>query len=572
MAPPVFVDGLAKRVLLGAIGLGAWSVVRPAFDALTTPELLTRSGPLHALTLCVCIIALRRQPERWNQRSFVAFLSVALLSASLAFLISWQVAAQPIALNGIVLLVVAAGSLHTSLLGFVVSLASLALAIIVFRLPPDFIAVAAGGAMVGTLLFVSLRFYERHVIALLDSERQLVLQAHETTTRLTRELEARRAAEGEREQMRAHFVQAQKMDAIGTLTSGVAHDINNMLAAIRGFAELLHETASPAQRADLAEILSCCDQSTELTQGLLGFARRTTSAQTTFPLDVAVNEVVRLLTRTSPKGITIEQRVTPCNVHADRAQIIHAVLNLCVNSIDAMNGTGLLTLEVGPQAIDSTRAVMLGIPSGTYASISVTDTGCGMSPETRAKIFEPFFTTKQAGGTGLGLSMVRGTLDAHRGACEVTTSIGNGTSITLHFPEVKTLMRNDDEVARRRVLVIDDDALIRGLIQRALVSQGRDVVVADCAEQGLALLERDAVDVVILDMMMPGIGGAVGFQRIRELAPTLKVIVVSGYSQHDDVGRCLADGAFAFLPKPFQVGSLYGVVRDALGEPAVAKG
>jgi CheY-like chemotaxis protein len=187
-------------------------------------------------------------------------------------------------------------------------------------------------------------------------------------------------------------------------------------------------------------------------------------------------------------------------------------------------------------------------------------------------VLEPFFTTKTE-GTGLGLAMVNATMTSHAGAIEIASAVGNGTTITLYFPanEVAAAARRPRrsitlQETARRILVVDDDVAIRGMIQRALKARGRDVLVADCAEQGLTLLEKGPIDLVILDMMMPGIGGAAAFHRMREQRPNLKVIIISGFSHKGDVERCVDAGACAFLAKPFQMSQLDQAISTAFAD------
>jgi signal transduction histidine kinase/CheY-like chemotaxis protein len=353
------------------------------------------------------------------------------------------------------------------------------------------------------------------------------------------------------------LLHAQKMDAIGTLAAGLAHDLNNILAGVIGTAEQID---APAARPEIAQLIREAERGAALTRNLLGFSRRGQYRKAPTTLAAVIEPVVALLGRTLPKGISLDVRCDPeAAVDGDPAQLGQAVIHLCVNAADALGGEGKI-------AITATR-------HGDRAVLAVADRGAGMAAETRARIFEPFFTTKApTGGTGLGLAMVFGTVQAHGGTIEVDTAPGAGTTMRLVLPAVTppaVAPRPEAAAATAvpgKVLVIDDEPIVRSVIQRSLRRLGLDVLTAGGGSEGVALVEahRD-LDLVILDMSMPDLGGPETFVRIRAREPDLQVLIASGYALDRDAQHMLANGAVGFLEKPFNAAALADAVRPWLG-------
>jgi len=350
--------------------------------------------------------------------------------------------------------------------------------------------------------------------------------------------------------------QAQKVEAIGRLAAGVAHDINNTLNAIMGSAfALRHELLSygrPFQ--DLENIALACDRGAQLTRNLLGFARKSRSRSETFSLNRVVREVQLLVTRTGQKSIRVETRLTKSTaaMRGDEAQVEHAVLNLCLNALDAMGDQGTLTITTETQ--DDT------------VSVSVSDTGTGMDPQVREHAFDPFFTTKPVGkGTGLGLSMVYGTVQAMHGTIVLATKLGEGTTITLRFPRVAEAapvpnvspvqLGEPRSIAGSTILVIDDEPLVLRAAVRMLRAMGCEVLSASSGREGIETFRAhlNSISLVVVDLVMPDTDGVATLHEMLEFAPETPILLVSGYTpEADKVDALLSTHpTVAYLEKPY---------------------
>jgi PAS domain S-box-containing protein len=374
--------------------------------------------------------------------------------------------------------------------------------------------------------------------------------------------------------------QSQKLDAIGKLTGGVAHDFNNMLTVIAGTTETL--VTELGDRADLqavaAMIHQAADRCTELIKHLLAFARK----QPLQPRNVDINETIRdmgkLLRPTLGEQIEIESilenRIS--TVCIDPSQLANALLNLAINARDAMPNGGKLILETANVVLDEAYALINpDVRPGAYAMIAVSDTGTGMSPEVRDKVFEPFFTTKETGrGTGLGLSMVYGFVKQSGGHIKVYSEQGHGTTIRLYLPIA--IGRVDVAVARvepaqgagETILVVEDDELVRGFVIAQLHSLGYRTLAAADSRAALAYLERgQPFEVLFTDIVMPG--GMTGRELADEVTrrrPGTKVLYTSGYTENAIVHHGRLDPGVMLLSKPYLKSELSSMVRRAIGE------
>jgi PAS domain S-box-containing protein len=378
-----------------------------------------------------------------------------------------------------------------------------------------------------------------------------------------------------RRSLEEQLQQAQKMEAIGTLAGGVAHDINNILGAIMGLASLLKEQLpgdDPCQ-PDLDSILSACERGHDLTRNLLGFARRGKVQTVRVSLNRAVEEVAELLGRTISRRISVSTHLAPdlAEIEGDPGQMNHVLLNLALNAVDAMQGKGVLTFTTRNAVLDETQ---LGstphLKPGAYVSVTVGDTGVGMDTETLEHAFEPFFTTKEPGhGTGLGLSMVYGTANNHGGRVFIESVLDRGTRVTLQLPaaapapHAATGSPSRPAPGRRRtpatILVVDDEALIRTTARRMLHQLGHSVVLARDGREAVSIFEerRQEIDLVLLDLVMPEMDGLECFERLRVTDPDVRVIFSSGYAHPPSAGEGLPTGdRLGFLKKPYDLDEL----------------
>ncbi|MGB8169290.1 MAG: response regulator [Chthoniobacteraceae bacterium] len=395
-----------------------------------------------------------------------------------------------------------------------------------------------------------------------------------------KEMQTRVAAQEalrESEEMLRH---SQKLEAVGRLAGGVAHDFNNLLTAIIGYASLLETRLAGDREAreHAALIHQAGEQAAGLTRQLLAFSRKQLLQPRLIDLNAVVCNLQRLLQRIIGEHIEIstEPRSATGCVRADPGQIEQVVINLGVNARDAMPRGGRLTIRTMDAELGEVTAEV-NLPAGRYVAIEVTDTGEGMDHETRARIFEPFFTTKGPGkGTGLGLATVYGIVKQSGGEIVVESERGVGSTFRIYLPmqdgapEVQEtkLVRAPRHEAGESVLVVEDEEIVRELICEVLSGEGYRVTGTDRGSDALRMVrdELGAVDLLISDVVMPEMNGAVVARRVRELSPRVKVLFVSGYSENDMADQGLEALAFEVLQKPFTPEQLAGKVRDILDE------
>jgi two-component system, cell cycle sensor histidine kinase and response regulator CckA len=378
-----------------------------------------------------------------------------------------------------------------------------------------------------------------------------------------------------------HFRQSQKMEAVGRLAGGVAHDMNNVLGAIMGFSSVIQAELPPGSRLqdDVQHVLESCRKGRDLMLNLLGFARRGKYRMEQFTLNDRVDDVVKLLKRTIPKKIKIDVKraAKPIAVYGDPTQIHHAIMNLCLNAVDAMGDAGVLTVITDSFAVEDGAGYSPGVAPGKYARVRVADTGTGMDSEVMSMAFEPFFTTKPLGrGSGLGLSMVYGTAVNHGGAVMLESAPNRGTVATLLLPpasyESETIRasaerRTPSDVAQATVLLVDDEKLVRRAGQRLLEKLGYKVIVA---EDGLAAVRafaegRERIAAVMLDLIMPVMDGAETLEKLKEIDPQIPVLLASGYSREEQADALMKKGADGFIQKPFDLATLRAKLGELIG-------
>jgi len=378
--------------------------------------------------------------------------------------------------------------------------------------------------------------------------------------------------------------QAQKMEAIGRLAGGVAHDFNNILTVIRGYGELLLEEIEPndRRRADAEEILKAADRAANLTRQLLAFSRRQIVTPRVLALDRIVRDTEQMLRRLIGEDIelttTIAGDIGP--VRADAGQIEQVLLNLAVNARDAMPQGGTIRIEISNVSLDDpAEGQHLPLRSGAYVRLSVVDTGCGMSPETVAHIFEPFFTTKKEGqGTGLGLAMVYGIVEQAGGAIDIDTEVGRGTTFHVYFPQ--TTGEGVTEAGPKpaptpaargseTVLLVEDDHVVRTLVANGLRKAGYEVLeAADSARaMEIARARTSPIHLLLTDVVMPGMNGRELADQLRAVHRDTRVIFMSGYSDDAILRRGVQTASADFIQKPFSIDALTARIHEALRWP-----
>jgi PAS domain S-box-containing protein len=379
--------------------------------------------------------------------------------------------------------------------------------------------------------------------------------------------------------LQKQLFQAQKMEAIGTLAGGIAHDFNNLLQVTLGYSDLLLTEKSKADKdyADLQKINQSARSGADLVRRLLTLSRKVEPNPVPMNLNHQVLHTEKLLRRTIPRMIDIRLELADdlARINADPAQIEQIIMNLSVNARDAMGEEGTLTIRTENADLDAEyyRARAEAEP-GDYVLLSVTDTGSGIEAETQQHIFEPFYTTKGIGkGTGLGLAMVYGIVKQHGGHITCSSKVGKGTTFKVYLPSLSTEIEEVAEslaemppLGTETALVVDDEEFVRELGRRVLAKSGYTVLVASGCEDALGIYrsKQDEISIIILDLMMPGMGGKDCLKEILKINPEAKVLIASGYSGDETTKHCLESGAKGFVAKPYRAGVLLEQVRKTL--------
>ncbi len=377
----------------------------------------------------------------------------------------------------------------------------------------------------------------------------------------------RKLAQEERAELIAQLRRADGLASLGVLAGGMAHDINNLLTPILGVASLNTDSRDERVREDFALIHDAASRGKDMVAKMLDLARPASGAQLPIAVNELVNELVRLLGRTTFAKIRIETELAPSlsEIQGESGALLQALMNLCVNAVDVLEEGGLLSLR--------TRKSDAGM-----VQIEVEDSGPGIDEESLCKVSEPFFTTKPD-GTGLGLSIVRNIVEAHMGTFEIESRLGRGTRVILSFPELPESGAAAREprpshpesssppakADQLHLLVVDDNRVVRQTTERILARLGHTVSCAATGEEALSLLEKaPRPDVVLLDINMPGLGGAGTLRKIRTLHPKLAVALTTGALEPQLLELAEGDSRVSVLPKPFDLGSLQGCIEQLL--------
>jgi PAS domain S-box-containing protein len=394
---------------------------------------------------------------------------------------------------------------------------------------------------------------------------------------MVQDVSTRKHAEEERARLQEQLLQAQKMNAVGTLAGGIAHDFNNLLGVIAGCTSLL-QLRLPGQdpRQNLAAMVQqAAERAAGLTRQLLQFSRQEPLQLQPVDIGEVLRAVVEIVSQTFDRRIRVEADLPPHLplVESDAGQLETALLNLCINARDAMPEGGTLSLKAAV-----VNLTPMEFPPGTegapgqYVRIVVRDTGVGMEPQVIERIFEPFFTTKTSGqGTGLGLAMVYGTVMNHQGFIAVRSQVGQGSEFTLHLPvsmrpaEIPRPQALPIEPGSGTVLVVDDEPLMQAFTCDAVRQLGYEALAAANGSEACEIFARESakIDAVLLDMVMPGLSWTATLQSLLAINPRVRIIMISGYNAAREARRAREQGAMAFLGKPYTVEGLAQVLKDA---------
>jgi two-component system cell cycle sensor histidine kinase/response regulator CckA len=385
----------------------------------------------------------------------------------------------------------------------------------------------------------------------------------------------------EQRRLEEQLRQSQKMEAVGRLAGGVAHDFNNLLTVIQGYADLLRNDSGAGEGEERTEAIEqiriASKRAAALTGQLLAFSRQQVLQPKILELNAVVSNLAPMLRRVIGEDITLVTNLDPRgeSVLADAGQLEQVIMNLVVNSRDAMPQGGTLTVETGSVDVAELPGIELETPPGRYARLTVKDTGTGLSPQVQARVFEPFFTTKEVGkGTGLGLATVYGIVKQSGGFVQLHSELGHGATFNVYFPCTEGEVRQVEPVSGIRqvlpsekiILLIEDEDAVRKLLFSVLSGHGYTVLQAASGQEALAVASGHAgpIDLVLSDVVMPGTGGPETVAELQRSRPTSQVIFMSGYTDDSVVRHGLTDSGRYFIQKPFTPVTLLKKVNEVL--------
>ena len=396
------------------------------------------------------------------------------------------------------------------------------------------------------------------------------------------DISERKRAEKEMAELQEQLRQSQRMEAIGQLAGGVAHDFNNLLTIIKGNSQLSLmglKGEDPSLRRNIEEIMKATDRASGLIRQLLAFSRRQAMEMKVIDLNMLITDLDKMLRRVIGEDIELVIRLAEDvgRVKTDPGQIEQVILNLAVNARDAMSDGGKLIIKTQNVEIDEDYVwAHVGVTSGSYAMLSITDTGCGMTPEVKDHLFEPFFTTKEVGkGTGLGLSTAYGIVKQSRGNICAYSEPGRGTTFKIYLPRVdeplkemsERVLRKESPRGNETILIVEDQEEVRKLTVQILRRQGYTVFEASHGEEAMRIAQEHAeegIDLFLTDVVMPGMSGRELVGSLEFLLPKMKVIYMSGYTDNAIVHHGVLEEGVNYIQKPFTVDALVHKVREVL--------
>ena len=370
---------------------------------------------------------------------------------------------------------------------------------------------------------------------------------------------------------------SQKMDALGMLTGGVAHDFNNILGVVLGYSELIVNSATPSSKiSNYADsIYQSAKRGSKLTKKLLAFTRKLPSDSTSVDVNHLLVDSRHLLEKTLTPRIDFQLILAPhlWSVYLDKGDFDYAIINMCINAMHAVDGFGTVSLETANKVINQFESMSLGISPGDYVVLKIVDSGTGMDDETKDQVFDPFFTTKGDKGTGLGLSQVFGFVKRSNGAINIESKVGIGTTINLYFPRVENTKNLSEDLGNKpdhdltgteTLLVVDDEILMLELNKELLVQQGYRVFTADSAEKALSILKNESINLMLSDVMMPLINGYQLASIVKSKYPHVKIQLVSGFTESISADEIDIELQNNLIQKPFQSVVLLKRLRELL--------
>lgn len=412
----------------------------------------------------------------------------------------------------------------------------------------------------------------------LDERLLIICVINDVTDRVKAQLEIRK--------MEEQLLQSQKMEAVGTLASGIAHDFNNLLQAISGYTQLILEDRQPDSRkqSHLSQIIKSVDRAGALVKRLLTFSRKVKPELKPIDLNKEVEQATTILERTIPKMIHIEKNFKKnlWGVLSDANQLEQVILNLGANARDAMPEGGVLTFQTENLTVENNSGPAIpGLQAGNYVKLSISDTGEGIDQEILDHIFEPFFTTKEIGeGTGLGLSTVYGIVSSHGGVILCDSKPGEGATFTIYLPALEKSAQIYDKKktkpetsirGKETILLVDDEYAIIEVSMEFMKRMGYSVFTAKSGEEALELfkMQADSIDLIVLDLDMPGMGGLKCLEEMLSINPEANIMIASGYHGEDRSQSVISLGAKGFIGKPYSLFEFAAAIREILGNSDV---